>query len=307
MSSTINATKRRSGAISATDWAQLLLLGFLWGGAFFLGRIAVLELHPLMLVLLRVAIAAGALHLYLLVRGPSFRSALPMMPAFFVLATLNNVIPFSLIFTGQTELGAGLASIINATTPFWTAIAAAFLTSDEKLSWNKVAGITAGIIGTAIMIGPSALAGLGGPAWAKFAVLGAALSYALAAIYAKRFRGVPVSTVATGQLTASTTVMLPIVLLGTTTSDLLSVSLDIWLAVVTLGLACTAFAYILYFRLVASAGATNASLVTIIVPASAITLGVIFLGERFTGFELTGLTLILVGLMIIDGRVFTKR
>ena len=194
--------------------AMLILLGAIWGGSFFFARIAVAEIPPLTLVLLRVGIAGVALHLYLLARGPSFALAMPHLPMLLLLAILNNVIPFSLIFLGQTALGAGLASVLNATTPFWTIVIANAVTSDEKLSWNKVAGVLFGIAGTAVMIGPGLIAGLGGPVWAKFALIGASVSYALALMVARRFKGVPPSIVATGQLTASTVVMIPVVLLG---------------------------------------------------------------------------------------------
>ena len=134
-------------SMSAADWAKLLLLGAIWGGSFFFARIAVAEMHPLALVLFRVLIAAAALHVYLLARGPSFRLALPLAGSFFVLALVNNVLPFSLIFAGQTEMGAGLAAVLNSTTPFWTILIANAVTADEKLSVNKVAGVLLGIAG----------------------------------------------------------------------------------------------------------------------------------------------------------------
>jgi drug/metabolite transporter (DMT)-like permease len=289
--------------MTARDWAQLFLLGAIWGGSFFFARIAVAEIPPLTLVLFRVAIAAIALHLYLLARGPSFELALPHASSLFLLALLNNVIPFSLIFAGQTVLGAGLASVLNATTPFWTLIIANMLTSDEKLTWNKVAGILLGVAGTAVMIGPGMIAGLGGPVWAKFALVGASLSYAFALIVARRFKGVPPAVVATGQLTASTVMMLPVVLVMHGTVGLFDASAPIWTAVLALALVSTAFAYILYFNVIASAGATNASLVTLIVPASAILLGTAFLGERLDLFEIAGMALIAFGLVTIDGRL----
>lgn len=295
------------GPMVLKDWAQLLLLGAIWGGSFFFARIAVGELHPLVLVLFRVAIAAIALQLYLGLRGPSFRLALPHASLFFLLALTNNIIPFSLIFAGQTELGAGVASVLNATTPFWTLILANALTSDEKLSWNKLAGIALGIAGTAVMIGPGLLAGLGGPVWAKFALIGASLSYAVALMVARRFKSVPSPVIATGQLTASTIIMIPVVLFTYGPAGLFSASPPVWAAVFALALLSTAFAYILYFNLVASAGATNASLVTLIVPASAILLGFLFLGERLELFELGGMALIALGLVTIDGRLFGRR
>jgi len=294
-------------AMSLRNWAMLILLGAIWGGSFFFARIAVAEIQPLTLVLFRVAIAAAALHVYLAARGISFRSALPFAGGFVLLAMLNNVVPFSLIFAGQTELGAGLASVLNATTPFWTALLANMLTADEKLSWNKVAGILLGIAGTAVMIGPGLVAGMGGPVWAKFALVGASVSYAFALIVAKRFKGIPPTVVAAAQLTASTIIMIPVVLAVNGVQGMFAASAHVWASVVALALMSTAFAYILYFNLIAAAGATNASLVTLIVPVSAILLGVVFLGERLELFEMAGIALIGLGLVTIDGRLLRWR
>ncbi|MER8425992.1 MULTISPECIES: DMT family transporter [unclassified Mesorhizobium] len=292
--------------MSASDWGQLLLLGFLWGGTFFFARIAVAEIPPLALVLYRVSIAALVLHLWLRTCGISFAPALARSGSFLCLALLNNVIPFSLIFTGQTEIGAGLASIFYATTPLWTILIANLLTADEKLSATKLAGVGLGIAGAAIMIGPGLLSNLGGPAWAKLAVIGAAISYGFGVVYAKRFKNMKPSVVATGQLTASTIVMLPIVFLLYSPAAIVTSSVPIWAAVAVLAVFTTALAFILYFNLIASAGATNASLVTLLVPASAILLGTVFLGERLEPFEFAGMTSIIASLLIIDGRLFRR-
>jgi drug/metabolite transporter (DMT)-like permease len=298
---------KKEADMSARDWARLLLLGAIWGGSFFCVHIAVAEIAPLKLVLFRVLIAGVALHLFLALRGPSFRLALPHAGILFGLAVLNNVIPFTLICLGQTEIGAGLASVLNATTPFWTLIVANVLTSDEKLNWNKLVGIALGIGGTAIMVGPGIVAGLGGPVWAKFALVGASLSYAFALMVARRLKGVPPAIIATGQMTASSIIMVPVVLALYGTSGLFAASANAWLATFALALVATAFAYILFFKLVASAGATNTSLVTLIVPASAMLLSVTFLGERLEPFELGGMALITLGLVTIDGRLFRRR
>lgn len=294
-------------SMSLGNWTRLLVLGAIWGGSFFFARIAVAEMPPLALVFFRVAIAAIALHVYLAMRGPSFRLVLPMAASFFVLAVLNNVIPFSLIFAGQTEMGAGLASVLNATTPFWTIVIANALGGDERLNWNKLAGILLGIAGTAIMVGPGILAGLGGPVWPKFALLGASISYALAVIYARRFRDVPPALVAAAQLTASTVIMAPVAVLLVGPAAMLAPGPQVWSAVLALALLSTAFAYILYFHLIGTAGATNASLVTLVVPVSAILLGAAFLGERLESFEVGGMALIGLGLITIDGRLFRRR
>lgn len=157
------------------------------------------------------------------------------------------------------------------------------------------------------MIGPGLVAGLGGPVWAKFALIGASLSYAFALLLArKRFSQIPPPLVATGQLTASTIIMLPVIGLLYGPSAIIGGSAHVWTAIIALALLSTAFAYILFFRIVASAGATNASLVTLIVPVSAILLGVIFLGEQLEPFEVAGMTLIGLGLIMIDGRMLRR-
>ena len=293
--------------MSASDWGQLLLLGGLWGGSFFFARIAVAEIPPLALVFYRVAIAAIVLHLWLRLRGISFTPALARPGPFLCLALLNNVIPFSLIFTGQTKIGAGLASVLYATTPLWTILVANLLTEDEKLSTAKLIGVGLGIAGAAIMIGPGLLFKTDGPTWAKLAVIGAAISYAFAVVYAKRFRDIKPSVVATGQLTASTILMAPIVFCLYRPESIVTSSVSIWMAVGFLAVFTTAFAFILYFNIIASAGATNASLVTLLVPASAIVLGAAFFGERLELYEFAGLALIVSSLLIMDGRPFRRR
>ena len=301
------APRAAAQPMSLAVWGQLLLLGLLWGGSFFFARIAVAEMPPLVLVFWRVLIAAVALHVWLRARGVNIRPILDHAGGFLALALLNNVIPFSLIFAGQTEIGAGLASVLNATTPFWTIIVANALTSDEKFSATKISGVLLGIAGTAVMIGPGLLAGLGGPVWAKLAIVGAAVSYAFAVVFAKRFRALPSTLVATGQLTASTLIMLPVMLVFYDYAEVFSGGRTTWLAVVALALASTAFAYFLYFSILASAGATNASLVTLIVPATAILLGALVLSERLELFEIGGMALIAAGLVTIDGRLFARR
>ena len=286
------------------SWVMLLMLGAIWGGSFFFGRIAVAEIHPLMLVALRVSIAAAALHIWLLAKGINFFAHRAAFPAFLVLGLVNNVIPFSLIFYGQTEIGAGLASILNATTPFWTALLANAVTSDEKLKANVIGGILIGLVGTVILLGPSLLFDQGRPLWPKLAIIGATFSYALAAVFAKRFKLSNPAVTATGQLTASTLWMIPIVALTGTFS--VTATSHVWLAVVALAVLSTAFAYILYFSVIARAGATNGSLVTLIVPVSAILLGALFLGERLTIGDFVGMATIALGFILIDGRLLKR-
>jgi drug/metabolite transporter (DMT)-like permease len=297
------APAKPQSAISPAVWLMLMLLGLIWGASFFFARIAVKEVPPLMLVLLRVAIAAAALHLYLMAKGDWVKFRQQSFAPFILLGLLNNAIPFSLLFVGQTKLGAGLAAILNALVPFWTVIAANFLTADEKFTSRKITGILLGVAGAAVIIGPSALSGLGAPLWAKFAVIGAGISYAFASIYAKRFKSVPPIVTATGQLTASSLIMLPAALLAHGLWSPLLVTPPVWLAVFALALVSTSLAYIIFFRIIAAAGATIVSLVTLLVPVSAVMLGTAFLGESLSLSELAGMALIGLGLIIIDGRM----
>ncbi|TXR47747.1 DMT family transporter [Phyllobacterium endophyticum] len=288
--------------MSGFVWFQLLLLGTIWGSSFFFACVAVQVVPPLTLVLFRVAIAALALHLYLLCRGIRFWDYREHALGFAGLGLLMNVIPFSLLFIGQTVLGAGVESILNAMTPIWTVLIAAVLTVDEKVTANKLGGILLGLLGLVVMVGPGALTGLGGPLWAKAAVIGATLSYAFAGILAKRFKEVPSTVTSTGQMTASTLIMIPTALIYDGVPDLASIDSGVWSAILGLGLLSTAFAYILYFSIVRAAGATNSSLVTLIVPVSAILLGTVFLDEVLAVHDFFGMALIGLGLLTIDGR-----
>ena len=186
------------GAMGPVEWGLLLLLSVLWGGSFFFSKIAVGELPPLTVVLCRVALAALALNAVVLLGGQGVPVDRRLCGAFFVMGLLNNVIPFSLIFWGQTQIASGLAAILNATTPLFTVLVAHVATKDEKLSVSRLLGVFTGLLGVAVMISPEAFAGGGGSTLAMFAVLGAALSYAFAAIWGRRFRGLPPTVTAAG-------------------------------------------------------------------------------------------------------------
>lgn len=290
--------------MNAWTWGLLVLLGLIWGGSFFFARIAVQHVPPLTLVFLRLLLAALALHVYIAGRLDIYPILKARWREFLILGIINNVLPHALIFFGQTRIGAGLAAILNATTPIWTVLIANYLTSDEKLSSAKIAGCLVGLAGTIVLIGPSISTGSEAPLWALLLPVLAAVSYGFAATYGKRFKGVPSPVTAAGQLTASSLIALALSLLADRPWELTAPPLDALLAILALALLSTAFAYILYFRIMAMAGATNASLVTLLVPPSAIVLGVLFLGERLSLAELAGMALIGFGLVILDGRAY---
>ena len=284
-------------------WGLLILLSLLWGGSFFFAEIALSELPPFSVVLGRVAIAAMTLHITLLATGRRMPTNLSLWQSFLVMGALNNLIPFSLIVWGQTEITSGLASILNATTPLFAVLVAHILTSDEKLTSSRLAGVLIGFAGTVLMLGPAALTGLGVELLAQLAILTAALTYSFASIYGRRFKGLPPMVIACGQVTCSTILLIPIVLLIDRPFDLPPPGLATWSALLGIGIVSTALAYILYFKILALAGATNLMLVTFLIPVSAMLLGVLFLSETVTSLQLAGMALIGTGLACIDGRL----
>ncbi|MBX5143769.1 DMT family transporter [Rhizobium lentis] len=292
--------------MNAWTWALLVLLGLIWGGSFFFARIAVQHVPPLTLVFLRLLLAALVLHAYIAGRLEIYPTLQARWREFLVLGLINNALPHALIFFGQTRIGAGLAAILNATTPIWTVLVANYSTSDEKLSSAKIAGCLVGLAGTIVLFGPGISAGSEAPLWALLLPVLAAVSYGFAATYGKRFRDVPAPVTSAGQLTASSLIALPLSLLADRPWTLAAPPLDTVLAVLALALLSTAFAYILFFRIMAAAGATNASLVTLLVPPSAILLGVLFLGETLSLAEFAGMALIGCGLVILDGRAYRR-
>ena len=289
--------------MGSTEWAMLVTLSVLWGGAFFFSKVTVAALPPFTLVLGRTAMAAAALILVLQATGHRFPGNLRSWRAYAMMGLLNNVIPFCLIVWGQTQIASGLAAILNATTPLFTAILAHIFTHDEKLGGRKLAGVLTGLSGAVVMIGPELLGGLGRHGLAELAVVAAAVSYGFAGIFGRRFKGANPMITAAGQLSASTILMLPIALLIDRPWQLTAPDATIWGAWIGLALLGTSLAYILYFRILATAGATNVLLVTFLIPVSAILLGVFILGERLDGRELVGMAVIFTGLALIDGRL----
>lgn len=294
-------------SMAPATWGLLILLGFIWGGSFFFARVAVQHVPPMSLVLFRVALAAMALHL-VFGRMPGFYQTLSSRwRELLVMGLINNAIPFTLIFAGQTKIGAGLASILNATTPLWAVLVAQVFTTDEKISTAKLIGCALGLAGMVLLIGPAALGIADSPLWAKLAVVGAAVSYGFAASFGKRFRDISPRITATGQLTASSLIMLPLALVVDQPWTMAMPPAPVIAAILALALISTAFAYLVFFRVLSIAGATSASLVTLLVPPAAILLGIVFLGETLTLMETMGLGLIALGLLSLDNRLSIKR
>jgi drug/metabolite transporter (DMT)-like permease len=291
--------------MNRSDWLILGTLALIWGGAFFFIGVAVRHVQPLTYVWLRLTIAAAAMWAYLRFRGQKLGLPRSAWASILLLALLNNALPFTLFGWGQTHIASGLASILNATTPIWGVVVAHFLTHDERMNPRKIAGVLLGFGGVATMIGPSLLSSLGTNALAQLACVTASLSYALAAVWARRFRrmGLSPMSVTTGQLSAGALMMLPLSIFVDRPWTHAFPPLTAIAAITALALLCTAFGYVLYFRLIATSGATNALLVTLLVPPVAIVLGALFLNETLAPQDFLGLGLIALGLAAIDGRL----
>lgn len=289
----------------ARIWGLLLALSVLWGGSFFFAGVAVHHLPPLTIVAARVGIAALVLLPVLHLAGLRLPRGGAAWLAFFGMGLLNNAIPFSLIVWAQGQIPSGLAAILNATTPVSTALVAHAFTMDEKLTVNRLLGVLLGLAGVVVLLGPDLLlSGLRGDIVAQGSVLLATVSYACAGVFGRRFRrmGIPPLVTASGQLVASSCLLLPLALLVDRPWLLPLPPVPVLGAVVALALLSTALAYVIFFRVMAAAG-SNVNLVTLLVPVSAILLGVLVLGEALAPRQIGGMAVIALGLLAIDGRV----
>jgi drug/metabolite transporter (DMT)-like permease len=287
--------------MTARDWSLIGILSLLWGGSFFFVEIAVGGLPALVIVWLRVGIAAALLAGVMVVTRTRF--PLPRTwAAFAVMGLLNNILPHSLFVVAQGQITGGLAAILNATTPLFTVIVAHLATKDERITPSKAVGLALGFGGVLVMM---AGAELQGEVVAKLMCLTAALSYGLAGVWGRRFRTMGVAPLATafGQVAASSILLLPVMLWVDKPWQLATPGMGVIAAVLGLASLSTALAYLIYFKVLASAGATNLSIVTFLIPLSATAMGVLFLGERLLSHHLAGFTLVAMGLIAIDGRL----
>ena len=288
--------------IDPISWLLLLALAGLWSITFPLNEIALLQLDPFTVVFGRVLFGALAIWVFVLATGLPIPKGRGIWIGFLVMGALNNAIPFSLIVWGQKEILGGEAAILNATTPIFSVLLGHFITSDDKLSWNRLAGIFIGIAGVTIMIGVET-ADIGSRSmWSYLAIIGSSISYAFAAHAGRRVAaGIRGPVAVAGMLTMSTLWMLPVMLLfGDPLPERIAWSTTA--SVAALGILGASVAYLVYFRILKRAGATNLMLVTMMIPPLSVVLGALFLGEAFGLNDFGGLALILLALAIIDGR-----
>ncbi len=289
-------------SLSPRAWGELFALALLWGGSFLAFAVALRDLPVFTVVAIRVALAAALLWVVVLARRlplPSGRQ----WGACLVMGLLNNAIPFTLIAWGQTTIESGLASILNASTAIFGVLVAALVFSDERLTGRRLTGVVIGFAGVAVVIGPGVLAGFDLRSLAQLAILGSSLSYAFAGAWARAtMKGLRPQVASAAMLTGSTAIMVPLAL----TVDGLPPAMPGLPAITALGyisIAATAGAYLLYYRVLAMAGAGNLLLVTLLVAPIAVLLGALVLGEALSHTAFAGFALLALGLLILDGRL----
>jgi drug/metabolite transporter (DMT)-like permease len=288
--------------IDHQSWLLLIVLSVLWGGSFFFVGVALRELPPMTVVMARVALGAAFIYPVFKAQGGSLPTTLRGWKPFTVMGLFNNIIPFSLIFAGQTHISSGLASVLNATTPLFTVLILASF-GDERLILRRIVGVLIGLAGVYLLRDPS-LIQTGSQTVGMLLCLGGAVSYGFAGLWGRRnFNNVPPLTTTTCQLISSAIIMIIIAAVVDQPWHLPMPGLATWAALFGLAALSTALGYIVFFTILKRAGATNVMLVTLLMPVPAILLGVLILGEPLSMREIAGALVIAASLLVIDGRI----
>lgn len=281
------------------EWGQLLLLGLIWGSSFYFGELTLREWPLQWFIFARTCIAAAMLWVIMRLQGHRLPACGMVWRDWVIMGLINIILPFSLIFWGQAFVGAGLASLLNSTTPLFSAALGHWYTRQEPLTPLRVLGLLLGIGGVGAIAGPEAMEGnLDAVIGALAVVIGAGL-YAVAGLWGRRFVHLPSTVTATGSLICTAATLLPVILIVSPPWHMPMPSATLLVAVLALGVLCTGIAYLLYFALLQSAGPTNTLLVTLLIPLSALMLATLLLGERFTPVQGLGMALTLGGLGVI--------
>lgn len=289
--------------ISRTSWLTMTLLALIWGGSFLSIRMVLEEVGVLTTVAFRVGLAAAALWAFVLVRGLPVPRGARWVGACLFLGFFNNIVPFCLIVWGQTHIPSGLAGILNASNVIFSVGLAALMFRDERLTARKSLGIMLGLAGVALTIGPGVLSHLDLTSLGQLAILGASLSYAISSIFSRHaLSNVRPEVVAAGMLSVSSLAMVPAAI-WIEGAPSLAYSGQTWGALLYISLISSAFAYILYYRVLLTAGAGNVSLVTLMIAPVAVMLGAMTYGETLPPAAYLGLVLLALGMLVIDGRV----
>jgi drug/metabolite transporter (DMT)-like permease len=285
--------------MTARQTGLLVLLGAIWGAAFMLIKIAVTDIEPATLVAVRIAITAVILYGVMRVSGISLPGGSKIWKDFYFVGMLGLVVPFLLIGWGQRLIPSSTTAILGATTPLFAAIINLITRNDERINAERVIGLIMGFAGVMIAIGIEGAQS--GNIWGELCVLGAAVCYALSALYGRRaFSGMQPIIPSTGQMIASTSLLIPIALIWNGIPTVMPAPSSL-IALVILAVFCTAIAYILYYRLMDAVGATKVSMVSYLVAPFGVVYGAAILSEPIAPNAVAGLIVIIVGILIAGG------
>ena len=286
--------------MSRRNAGLLLLLSGIWGSSFLFIKLGVDELEPSVVALGRLVVGAAILLPIAAGRG-GLGLLRPYLAIVATLGLLNNALPFWLFGFAETRISSGLAGVIQAAAPIFTVLLAIRLDPTQRVTGTRLVGVGVGFVGVALLVGVQT----GGQVVGALAVLAAALCYAASAlVVGKRAGGIPPLHLAAGQLAVGTLLMAPFGLLQLPDEAPPAKTV---LAIVALGSLGSALAYVLYFALIARAGASRAILVTYLVPAFALVYGSLFLDEAVSSSALVGLALVLAGTTLATGAVTRLR
>jgi drug/metabolite transporter (DMT)-like permease len=289
------------------DWILVILLGLCWGSSFFFVEMLLKHLSPFMIVYLRVSIASVFLIVFIIIRGTKFKLSLKNLFNLFIMSLLNNVFPFLLITFGQQTTTGGLASILNANTSFIGILLASLFLPLERLNFYRLIGVSIGVLGVIIAIGYQNIIQLNHDDLGKYLILIATISYGFAGVWGKlKLQNFTPIIAATGMLTMSTIILTPYAF-TMHLEEIYSLNFFILKYAFVFAIICSVFAYFLYFKILESAGAGNLLICTIIIPPSSIFLNAFILNQMITFNECVGLIIIILGLIMLDGRLINKK
>jgi len=291
--------------MNARDWLRLLILSLVWGGTFLFVSLALRGTPGFTLVFLRVALAASAFWVFILASGRKMPRDRKLWGQFLISGLITNAVPFSLITWEQTQVEGGMAAVMNALTPCFVVVLAHFFTKDERASVRKAVGVLIGFLGAYVLLSPEIDGGVSTRGLGLIAGLTASLAHAAAGIYGKRLTGLSPMVAATGMLTGAALWLLPVSLIVDRPWETLQPNIVAAGAVGALGFG-TVIAYLLYYRILRSAGATNLMLATLLGPIWAHILGALVIGEAIYATSVAGMVIIIVGLSIMDGRILRR-
>ncbi|MDR6634039.1 drug/metabolite transporter (DMT)-like permease [Phyllobacterium sp. 1468] len=278
----------------AKEIALLAVLATLWGASYTFIKIGVETIPPVTFIAARTLIAGGLLLAIIRMRGLSLPRAPAIWKRFFIQACINSVVPFTLIAWAELTVNAGLATILNSTTPIFTFLLTVLITRHEAVTARKLFGVVAGVIGISLIIGLEAFHGVGKEALAQLAIVAATISYAAAAIFGRGFKGLDPMMPAAGSLLCGAVLLIPVSLVIDQPWTVVPSAHSI-LALLGLSIFSTALAFVIYFRLIHTLGSVSTTSQAYLRVPIGVGIGVLFLGESLNPTAWIGLVCVIAG------------